>query len=160
MIKIIEPIDITNLLTAYYRMEKQFQWSDYGRKKQVGLQYKTGDDPWTSAVGRSQGNELSYNILNSYFTNTVFEEIILKYKMIRSRFMWIDPYSCYSMHKDETPRIHIPLITNPQCFFVFKSGIIEHLTTNNVYWVDTRLVHTFMNCSEHPRLHLVGVVES
>ena len=160
MIKILEAIDTQHILTAYYKMENNFCWSDYGKKKQVGMQYKDGDDPWTSAVGRSQGNELSYNILNPFFKNTIFEEVISKYNLIRSRLMWIDTYSCYSMHKDETPRVHIPLITNPQCFFVFKSGLIEHLTIDNVYWVDTTQIHTFINCSEHPRLHLVGVVES
>jgi len=160
MIKIIESVNITPILSAYHEMEKNFCWTNYGQKKQVGMQYKLGDDPWTSAVGRSQGNELSYNILNPFFKDTIFEEIIFKYNLIRSRLMWINPYSCYSMHKDETPRVHIPLVTNPQCFFVFKTGLIDHLTTDNIYWVDTTQSHTFMNCSEHPRLHLVGVVSN
>jgi hypothetical protein len=63
------------------------------------------------------------------------------------------------MHKDETPRIHIPLITNLECYFVFRTGAIINLKQDYVWWVDTRRIHTFMNCSSVPRLHLVGVVE-
>ena len=78
--------------------------------------------------------------------------------------MWVNPMSCYSLHKDSTPRIHIPLITNPSCYFIFKEnntpeGIIQHLPVGSVYWTNTTVSHTFINCSELPRLHLVGVVK-
>jgi hypothetical protein len=63
------------------------------------------------------------------------------------------------MHYDKNPRIHIPLLTNPECYFVFKNGMIQHLEVGSSYWVDTRLHHTFINCSAQKRLHLVGVVE-
>lgn len=160
MIKNISVIESKEILDFYSKLDHGMSWTTYGQKRQVGLQYKVGDDPWTSAVGRSQGDELRYDQLNQYFAGTIFETIINEYKLKRTRLMWVEPYSCYSMHRDETPRIHIPLITNPQCFFVFKSGVVEHLPINNVYWVDTRETHTFANCSEYSRLHLVGVVES
>ena len=74
--------------------------------------------------------------------------------------MWMGGKSCYSMHRDQTPRLHIPLVTNPQCYIVFQKGQVEHLTTGSVYWVDTRLEHTAMNGSDVDRLHLVGSIES
>jgi len=128
--------------------------------KQAGLQYKQNEDPWSSAVGRSTGDELSCSILNPYFANTIFEELINKYNFKRTRLMWVSPYACYSMHKDETQRIHIPLVTNPECYFIFKNKAPVHLKIDNVYKTDTRLAHTFMNCSEEHRLHIVGAVES
>jgi hypothetical protein len=161
MIKIIEPIDIAPILTGYLNLEPSMQWTDYGTKSsQAGLQYKDDDDVWASAVGKSQGNETSYANLNPMFKGSVFEEIINKYNFKRARLMWVGPWSCYSMHRDETPRIHIPLITNPECYFVFKDGLVQHMKTGSVYWVDTTQRHTFMNCSAQRRLHLVGVVES
>lgn len=161
MIKTIESIDVKPILSNYAELESVLQWADYGTKSsQVGLQYKDNDDPWTSAVGKSQGQELAYANINPAFKDSVFEELINKYNLKRTRLMWVGPWSCYSMHKDETPRIHIPLITNPECYFVFMDGVVEHMAIGAVYWADTRQRHTFMNCSEHRRLHLVGVVES
>jgi hypothetical protein len=183
MIKILNEINVTNILNEYYKLEPNIVWTSSGHKgKQTGLQYKINSEPWdmdvrinpetnkpwtknewTSAVGKNQGMELSYNQLNPFFKDTIFEKLISDYKMTRTRFMWINRMSCYSIHKDSTPRVHIPLITNPECYFVFKNGEsakLTHMEAGNVYWADTRQDHTFMNCSEMDRLHLVGIVES
>lgn len=158
MIKILTSYNIEPLLISYYNIEKDLVWTDYGNKKQVGLQFKDLEDPWASAVGTSKGNELTYTNLNSIFKDTIFEELINQYKLKRTRLMWVSPMTCYSMHKDSTPRIHIPMITNPECYFVFKQGIIQHMPVGSVYWTNTVNLHTFMNCSDKPRLHLIGVV--
>jgi hypothetical protein len=183
MIKILNDIDITDILSEFYRLEPNIVWTSSGHKgKQAGLQYKDDSKPgeldvplnpetnlpwtkheWTSAVGRNQGMELSYNKTNPFFKDTIFEKLIADYKMTRTRLMWVNRMSCYSIHKDSTPRVHIPLITNPECYFVFKNNDtaqLTHMTTGHVYWADTRRDHTFMNCSEMDRLHLVGIVES
>jgi hypothetical protein len=160
MIKPLAAINVDEILNSYNLIEENIQWTFYGHKgRQAGLQFKGNEDPWTSAVGRSSGEELSYTNLNPYFKDTVFEEIITRFNLTRTRLMWVDPYACYSIHQDETPRVHIPLITNPNCYFVFRSGKLIHLHKKLVWWVDTRELHTFMNCSDQPRLHLVGVVE-
>ena len=159
MIKILSHIDVQPLLDEYSRLEKDIQWTDYGNKKQVGLQFKDKEDPWASAVGTSKGDELSYTNLNPFFKDTVFEELIDKYNLIRSRLMWVNPMTCYSMHKDTTPRVHIPMITNPECYFIFKQGIVQYMPAGFVYWTNTTELHTFMNCSNNPRLHLIGVVK-
>lgn len=159
MIKLLAHIDVHPILDEYNRLEKDIQWTDYGNKKQTGLQFKDAEDPWDSSVGKSKGDELSYTNLNTFFKETIFEEVINKYNLIRTRLMWVSPMTCYSMHTDSTPRIHIPIITNPECYFVFKNGTIQHMPAGLVYWADTTQYHTFMNCSNMPRLHLVGVVE-
>jgi hypothetical protein len=161
MIKLLSQIDVVPLLDEFHRLEKDIKWTEYGHKgKQAGLQHKISEDPWTSAVGKSQGQEIAYTTLNPFFKDTVFEEIINKYKLLRTRLMWVGPYACYSMHKDQTPRIHIPLITNPECYFVFLHGQLTNLKDGYTWWVDTTKTHTFINCSDQHRLHLVGVVES
>lgn len=158
MIKIIEPYSITPLLDYYLKIEKDIVWTDYGNKKQAGLQFKDLEDPWASSVGTRKGDELTYTNLNPFFKDTIFEQLINQYKLKRTRLMWTSPMTCYSMHKDSTPRIHIPMITNPECYFVFKEGIIQHMPAGSVYWTNTVNLHTFMNCSDKPRLHLIGVV--
>jgi hypothetical protein len=182
MIKILNDIDIADALNEYYRLEPNIVWTNDGPKgRQAGLQYKDNtlgnsqetinpdtNQPWTkhewtSAVGRNQGMELAYNNINPFFKDTIFEKLIIDYKMTRTRLMWINQMSCYSIHRDSTPRVHIPLITNPECYFVFKNddmATLTHLKIGHVYWADTRKDHTFMNCSEMSRLHLVGIVES
>ena len=159
MIRIIDTYDIEAMLSLYTKIESDMVWTDSGNKgRQTGLQFKESEDPWSSAVGISKGQELTYSNLNLFFKDTLFEEVIAKYKLFRTRLMWVNRRSCYSMHKDSTPRIHIPLITNPECYFVFKQGIIQHLPIGSVYWTNTIEYHTFMNCSLIPRLHLVGAV--
>jgi hypothetical protein len=161
MIKHLGTFDVNSLLECYYQLEKDIVWTNNGHKgRQAGSQYKDNEDHWTSAVGRSQGEELSYTNLTPLFKNTIFENIIDQYKLTRTRLMWVGSYACYSMHRDFTPRIHIPMITNPECYFLFKLGIIKHLPAGSVYWTDTTHSHTFINCSELPRLHLVGIVSS
>lgn len=160
MYHVIEPIDVSPILINFEKINKEIVWYESNQGKQTGLQYKLGENPWTSAVGKSQGEELQYTELNPFFKDTIFETIINRYKLKRTRLMWVYPKSCYSFHKDETPRLHIPLITNPECYFLFKPGFLYHLSIGNVWWVNTKLKHTFLNCSEEPRLHLVGIVEN
>ena len=160
MIKILTKIDIQPILDFYLAVENNIIWDEIISKgKQTGIQYQEGSDPWSSAVGRSKGNELSYDQLNPFYKGTIIETLINQYNLKRTRLMWINPYTCYSMHKDTTPRIHIPMITNPECYFVFKTGIIQHMPAGAVYWTDTTVPHTFMNCSNISRLHLVGVID-
>lgn len=161
MIKILSDINARELVEAYDNLAPAIQWTESGAKgRQAGLQYIDHEDPWASAVGKSQGRELEYTKLNPFFAGTVFENVIKQYNLSRTRFMWINPFSCYTIHRDTTPRVHIPLITNLGCYFVFAKTGLVHLNYGKVFWVDTRQSHTFINCSEIPRLHLVGVVES
>jgi hypothetical protein len=160
LVKNLHSINADKILTAYQSLEKGIKWATSGHKgKQVGLQYAEGEDYWSSATGKHTGaDEKLYSHINPYFKDTIFEEIIKEYNLFRTRLMWVEPFVCYSMHTDSTPRLHIPLITNPECYFVFKIGKIEHLAKDSVYIVDTRWPHTFVNCSEEKRLHLVGIV--
>ena len=159
MIKILTKIDIQPILDFYITVKNNIIWDETILKgKQTGIQYQEGSDPWASAVGRSKGNELSYDQLNPFYKGTIIETLINQFNLKRTRLMWVNPYICYSMHKDTTARIHIPMITNPECYFVFKTGIIQHMPAGAVYWTNTTVPHTFMNCSDISRLHLVGAV--
>jgi hypothetical protein len=160
IIKVIESIDVEPLIRAYYQLESEIVWTDMGHKgRQAGLQYMEGEDPWSSAVGRARGDELARDRLNTVFKDTVFEEIITRYNFKRTRFMWVGPSACYSMHRDTTPRVHIPLITNCHCLMIFNRNLVKHLEAGLVYYTDTREAHTAMNGGHTSRLHIVGAVE-
>lgn len=160
-VKIIEKIDVGSILNEYNKLEPNIVWTDYGFKgRQCGIQHKENEDEWASAVGRSSGNEFASSILNPFFKDTIFEELVNKYNLFKTRLMWINPYACYSMHTDESPRIHIPIVTNKDCYFIFKTLPPLHLNIGYAFWTDTTKSHSFMNCSEQPRLHLVGAVKS
>jgi len=169
MIQEIDSIDISPILSSYEELKNDMVWyesidkkvnlTDTHLKRQTSVQYREIEDPWISSVGRLRADESLFVNLNPYFKDTIFETLINKYRLVRSRLMWIPAYSCYSMHYDAAPRIHIPLITNPDCYFIFKKGIVEHLPCGKVYEVDTTQCHTFVNCSLSPRLHFMGVLK-
>jgi hypothetical protein len=155
-------IDPIPLLTAYSSIEKDINWLLNNRDgRQCGLQYREGEDPFTSATGKFNPNvsENEYNLINPLFQNTIFEEIIKKYKLVRTRLMWAGPRTCYSLHRDTSKRLHIPLITNEQCLFVFPEPTeLFHLPLGQVFIVDTTKTHSFCNFSDKLRLHLMGCV--
>jgi hypothetical protein len=160
MIVKLNTVDIAEIIKQYTLLEQNIVWSVYNKGKQTSLQYKEGDDVWASSTGISKGKERTYNLLNPYFKNSIFEEVIQQYNLTRSRLMWINPGSCYTIHTDETQRIHIPIFTNEQAFIVFKEESIVNLPVGHIYLVDTRKEHTAMNCSmKEPRLHFVGATE-
>lgn len=86
------------------------------------------------------------------YTNSVLKEL----GMYRSRVMIMKPKKCYSYHVDPTPRIHIPLVTNTDCFFVIEDEVKRIPADGNHYYVDTTKKHTFVNASFENRIHIVG----
>ena len=159
-VKTLKTIDVAPIIDSYYMLENQIQWIYYGQgSRQAGLQYKGDENPWTSAVGKSRCSDFEFDKLNPAVAGTIFESIIEEYSLTRTRLMWVGPHKCYSFHKDSTPRIHLPLITNSECYFLFHNTL-THLPAGSAYWVDTTQRHTFLNTSMDFTLHLVGVVRS
>lgn len=158
-IKIIDNIDISPILEAYRKIESKLEWLEGEKTRQCAIQHRKDVESLTEGCGKLISNkEVDYKHCNREFEGTVFEEIIAKYKLTRTRLMWVAKKSCYTLHKDSSPRIHIPLITNPSAMFVFKESGLHHLEVGKVYWVDTRLTHSFANFGIEDRLHLIGCV--
>lgn len=159
LIKILADIEIEPILESYIKNEPSFVWlADQHKGKQTGLQFYDNSDPWLSATGRTNISAMKFDKINPFFIGTIFEEIINLYNLKRTRLLWLNSWSCYTFHTDDSPRIHIPLITNPNSYMLFKNGLINHLEIGKVYWVDTRKEHSAMNGSNNPRLHIVGCV--
>ena len=89
------------------------------------------------------------------YTNSV----LTQFGMYRSRIM-IMTKKVYSWHQDHTPRIHIPIISNPETnFMVVENDVIRMPPDGGVFWVDTTRKHTYVNTSHELRVHIVGCVD-
>lgn len=86
------------------------------------------------------------------YTNSVLEEL----GMYRSRIMKMKPKTCYTYHVDPTSRMHIPLKTNENCFFIVEDEVIRLPANGKSYHIDTTKKHTFVNASFEERIHIVG----
>ena len=86
------------------------------------------------------------------YTNSIISEL----KMYRTRVMRLRPKTCYSYHVDLTKRIHIPLITNNDCFMIINDELYRYPADGNYYITDTTKKHTFVNTSHDDRIHIVG----
>ena len=102
--------------------------------------------------------ENDYNLLNTGYMGTLFENIIDELDAVRSRVMVKKKHTTYSIHTDKAPRYHMALETNPHAYFLFpETKEIIHIPADGyIYEVDTTIPHTFINCGED-RTHLVMV---
>lgn len=126
-----------------------------------------GQTDWKVGVGKSVAKppewEHQFCHIQPDLKGSVIEEYLdwLNVPVYRTRIMLTRPKTSYSIHKDYSPRLHLPLITNSQCYFVFKdpARFIHMPADGQTYWVDTRYEHTFINGSVDNRLHLVMIVK-
>ena len=79
--------------------------------------------------------------------------------MFRSRLMKMQPKTCYTYHWDPTKRMHKPLITNEDNFFIIEDELSRYPADGSYYLVDTTKKHTFVNASRENRIHIVGCVD-
>lgn len=105
-------------------------------------------------------DEKMYKYIEPSLKGSCVEELILKYGAVRTRIMKLPPRSCYSIHADPTPRIHIPLITNKQCWMIWPYlSICKNLEVGKAYWTNTKAPHTFINGDQYlERIHIVMVL--
>ena len=95
------------------------------------------------------------------FTYTLFDipyinSIIKNFNLYRVRLMNLKGKTCYSYHKDQCKRFHIPIITNENCFFIVDEKIVRCPADGNYYIIDTTKKHTAVNASFEDRIHLIG----
>jgi len=73
----------------------------------------------------------------------------------RVRMLTMLPKTTYSLHYDyDLWRVHIPLITNPDCLF-FVDGKMWHLPVGYAYLVNVENHHLALNAGDQNRIHIV-----
>jgi hypothetical protein len=146
-------------------------------QNQISLTSVGGNNDWDCSTGRLSdlpNPERFYSTVNRALEGTLVEEYIKRHKKFyRWRLLRLQPRRTYSVHTDNlTPntvnmRLHIPVVTNPQCYMCFfedaiQSGVtqpvrFEHLALGNSYITNTTGLHTAVNYGLEDRYHIVGV---
>jgi hypothetical protein len=122
------------------------------------------EEDWLTGTGRIADwpvqREQSYCWLNSSLKGTELAEIIQRYSAYRTRIMRQQPRQCYSIHRDQGQRIHIPIKTTDQSWMIWpQRQTCVQLTQGGVYLTDTRELHTAVNGDLSERIHLVLAVD-
>lgn len=94
------------------------------------------------------------------YVEEVVEELKKHFRLGRIRTMAVQGPYAYTMHSDMTKRLHIPILTNRNCYFV--DGELNNFFMHEpgrVYILDTTQPHSAINLSLLDRLHIVAAVE-
>lgn len=143
------------------------------RRRQICLTHrKDSIDPYYEGTGslynyeeaRFVYDEKDFCIFHQDWRSSYLHEVYLQMKQLlpyqvgRVRLMLLNPATCLSIHKDSGFRLHIPIETNPNSFFIFPDQVPVHLSADgSVYLVNTTHFHTAINGDRHkPRVHLVA----
>lgn len=134
-------------------------------KNQISCQYLENQNPdWHCSVGSleelEEKDETKYNLIHPALTGSEIETLIKKYNGYRARIMVMPPRQTYSVHSDFSPRIHIPILTNDQCWMIWPyHSKCARLVEGKAYWTDTTKFHTAINGHKNEtRVHLVFCV--
>jgi len=96
--------------------------------------------------------EFTYPLFDIPYINSIIKE----HNLYRVRLMNLKSKTCYSYHKDQGKRFHIPIITNENCFFIVEDKLIRYSADGNYCIIDTSKKHTAVNASWEDRIHLIG----
>jgi hypothetical protein len=70
-------------------------------------------------------------------------------------FRYVMPNTAYNWHFDTGSNcLHIPLISNEGCWFVYKNKSFSMPADGSLYTVNNGKHHTFVNAGAEPRLHM------
>lgn len=158
-------IDLQKLLELYQHAQNHFPWTNTYPTLQSGISVAEGqEDDLLGCCGGNftQEQEKLYSQLPPFYQNSYIFELssLLQLKIFRLRWMQLTGKSCYSFHQDWSRRLHIPIITSKDSYFLFQNPLeLAQLEVNHAYVVDTTRVHTAMNTGSQPRVHLIACFE-
>ena len=129
-------------------------------RTQMSLQ-TNGTTDWDSSTGTREGiDEAQWDQIHPELAGTWWDNFLksFPFKLYRARLMTMHPRTCYSIHTDMNPRIHIAIKTHRQARFIFTVPPSNtHLPADgSVWWIDTTKEHSAMNGSMEDRIHLVA----
>ena len=84
--------------------------------EQISLQIKPNVINWSNSSGwlLNSKKEFEFNVIHPELKGSVFDEYLqsFPFEIYRTRIMVLQPFNSYSIHKDPTPRVHIPVVTD------------------------------------------------
>ena len=97
----------------------------------------------------------SPHLANLAYTRTIVTKILSQYDFNAVTYRMIMPNTCYNWHIDPGKLcLHIPLVTNIGCRFVYDTRAFNMPSDGSVYIVNNERPHTFINAGSDPRIHL------
>jgi len=89
------------------------------------------------------------------YTAEVVDSVMQMQEFNSITYRIVLPNTCYNWHVDTGKFcVHIPLITNPGCRFVYETRAFSMPADGSAYVVNNGIPHTFVNAGTEPRLHL------
>lgn len=111
------------------------------------------DRSWDSYI-TSLGNSYTIEVLKEI---EKYVGYVYSARVGRARYMALRQKSCLTYHidQDNVMRIHIPIITNSNCFFVNNDIVGRMEIPGKAYIFNSSVKHTAVNASRESRVHLV-----
>lgn len=155
-------VDLVRLKTEAHTLMYDYPNGVYHTQRSLQTD---GSADWNSTTGsRPDIDESVWDKLHPDLTGTWWQEFFttLPFKVYRARLLTIHPRTCYSIHTDRTPRIHIAIDTHPQARFIFTNPpALRHIPDDGyAWWIDTTKEHSAMNGSLKPRIHFVACLDN
>lgn len=89
------------------------------------------------------------------YTYSIVQYLMAEYTFNTVTYRCILPDTCYSWHTDFSQVcLHIPLITNEGCRFVYEDKSFHMPANGSIYLVNNEKPHSFMNGGSKPRVHI------
>lgn len=132
-------------------------WND----SQISLQSPNGDFMYGNGniLLTATHTEKDFTTLN-IAEHLELSRFIRTYNLYRTRIMKLNSKIVYSMHRDRSSRIHLPIVTNENCMMVIDRTLFHMPANGNAYYTETTLPHTAFNANfDFQRIHIVGCVQ-
>lgn len=147
----------------YYVRDEVIALQQHFGLHQMSIQ-TNGSTDWNQSCGwLAKGNtEQMFSQIHEQLKGSEIHKYLewLPFPVFRTRIMVMTPGRQYSIHKDPTRRLHLPLVTNEKAEFIFTEDEFRvHMPADGrLHVVDTRRSHTATNGGEQNRIHIVSVI--
>jgi Aspartyl/Asparaginyl beta-hydroxylase len=100
-------------------------------------------------------DEMSEELASLPYTKSIVDMVFNIQRFNSVNYRLVLPNRCYNWHTDIGKTcVHIPLITNTGCRFVYDTKSFTMLSDGSIYVVNNGIPHTFMNAGKESRVHL------
>ncbi len=99
--------------------------------------------------------EVNPHLSKLTYTHNIVSQIQSQYDFNSVTYRMVMPNTCYNWHIDAGKLcLHIPIVTNIGCRFVYDTRAFSMPADGSVYIVNNERPHTFTNAGSEPRIHL------
>ena len=151
-------------LKGFYNIEQikveiDYLVNEHGWWENEQISLQAPDKDFHEGSGRLEGakfKENEYSHLNIP-DDWQLSKFIKDHKLYRTRIMKLNPKTCYTVHRDKTPRVHLAIDTDPRCLFLLEDTAFHIPADGSAYYIDTTKPHTALNGTlDFERIHIVG----